>query len=441
MKFVNGLFFFFCFTQTIFSTPLFNFGFLTLTARENLKNENQSVRIKNKNYYILNLFYEQEYQYATVKIDGEILSSVDVSQELKLFLGSECYIKKKFENWFFLFGRQIYPFYKNLSWEDGFEGFSLNYQMNDFWISLQIADLYRGFPLYKKERLGFQKKDLKQENYKLRQGFFIHYLKKSWSSSFFFQYMNLGNWGKYSRDVNSDSDLGDQDFLFYTGVQFSRKWDFFHFQFLGVLNQGIDRAVYRKTIISRNNPINGEAIFSSFSFFYKEFKFELDWFIPDVDLKNENGEILEYGFIGMGSNPISASYIARFLDFYPSAWITQYGFEKQNSLREGRQSSSFLSFFVTYSYQKFYFSLGQTAIYRRIESKKMNGKISFRSKDYHRPFYERSLKITYKNNIHRPFSVSIKVSQFKIKLKENEELLKDEPKSANFFSIEARFQV
>ncbi|RHX79041.1 LA_2168 family protein [Leptospira yasudae] len=158
-----------------------------------------------------------------------------------------------------------------------------------------------------------------------------------------YQYLNLQNWGRYANDLddkNRNVSSGDRDYLTHTTLEWKGQYAWFRWFLSGVLARGQDKTGWNRIRNAAAIPITGEAFFSSFGGEWKSWKFEVFGFLPDRDKRRENGEILELGFIGMGSSPSAVFTTVQSLDFYPSAWITDRGLEKQFTIQGGKRQSA-----------------------------------------------------------------------------------------------------
>ncbi|MBE8400648.1 hypothetical protein IQA64_00760 [Leptospira borgpetersenii serovar Tarassovi] len=126
------------------------------------------------------------------------------------------------------------------------------------------------------------------------------------------------------------------------------KYSRFHCFFAGILTRGQDKTGWNRIRKASAIPITGEAVLISTGVTWNFWKFDVFGFLPDRDKRSENGEILELGFIGIGSSPSPVFSTNQSLDFYPSAWITDRGLQKQSGIQNGKRQSAWTGINLEY---------------------------------------------------------------------------------------------
>ncbi|TGK13374.1 LA_2168 family protein [Leptospira stimsonii] len=173
-----------------------------------------------------------------------------------------------------------------------------------------------------------------------------------------FQYLNFENWGRYGNDLSMNyQSSGDRDYLTHSTVDIHWKWRGFSSSLTGIFARGQDKTGWNRIRNAATLPITGEAILLSFGFDNLLWKAEIFGFLPDRDRRKENGEILELGFVGIGSNPSPVFSTNQSLDFYPSAWVTDRGLEKQFTLQSGKRQSAWSGINIEYKESRIRFRL------------------------------------------------------------------------------------
>ncbi|MCE9498900.1 MAG: hypothetical protein K8R21_00025, partial [Leptospira sp.] len=116
------------------------------------------------------------------------------------------------------------------------------------------------------------------------------------------------------------------------------------------------------------------------------FEFKFDLFLPDSDKRNKQGEVIESGFIGMGSYPGNSVILSQGLNFYPSGWITPVGLEKRNSIETGRMNSARALSGISFHSGKSVFELNYDYLIPRTIAGESPGSISVQKRDYAKYF-------------------------------------------------------
>ncbi|TGM06289.1 hypothetical protein EHQ76_06020 [Leptospira barantonii] len=170
-------------------------------------------------------------------------------------------------------------------------------------------------------------------------------------TGFRFQYLNLQNWGRFSNDLGAETGTvssGDRDYLIHSSLELNTKFSWFYGCFTGILARGQDKTGWNRVRNASTIPITGEAVLLTLGASQNFWRFEVFGFLPNRDKRSENGEVLELGFIGMGSSPSPVFSTNQSLDFFPSAWITDKGLEKQSSVQSGKRQSAWTGINLEY---------------------------------------------------------------------------------------------
>ncbi|TGM59930.1 LA_2168 family protein [Leptospira adleri] len=303
---------------------------------------------------------------AKIQADG-ILST---ESEFRFFAGRDLFFEWKNQKLSFLFGRISEDGKHNSfkDWADGTDGIAIRANFREWGrIRVDLFDFYSGYRLFEKD--GFRDRILatkqsqsysKEEVVRLfgsnefrnryRGGLSYRYEFFALEFGFRFQYLNFQNWGRYSDDLRTNTvSSGDRDYLTHSTVDLNWKRNGFFFSLSGILARGLDKTGWNRIRNSAGIPISGEAILLSLGFDNSRWNVYAFGFLPDRDRRKENGEILELGFVGIGSNPSPVFTTNQSLDFYPSAWVTDKGLEKQLTLQSGKRQAAWSGINLEYN--------------------------------------------------------------------------------------------
>jgi hypothetical protein len=151
--------------------------------------------------------------------------------------------------------------------------------------------------------------------------------------------MQLGDWGESSLDNLRESTRRDRDFLYHAGFHFGLQFSYMQFGLTGILSRGLDKTNSNEVRKNSSLPITGEALLGKIAILLPSLEFKYNFFLPDRDKRNEALDVLETGFIGMGSNPMRGKLLSQIINFYPSGWVTPEGMQRIKSYEWGRFSS------------------------------------------------------------------------------------------------------
>lgn len=295
-------------------------------------------------------------------------------KNLNLFLG-----RKKFDS-----GKFIKSY-----WKDGMEGLSAEMRLNErFRIDFYALDIYRAFPLFEKN---FLLREEEKENYlkkgeRYRHGLAILYDSKNLFSKIDFLYLNMENWGTFASDDYKKKAAGDGDFLYTSRLNLTGKTKYFRTGMELHLVRGLDRATYHPERKEKSISISGELVQIFFESNWKFINFKLAEFIPDSDKRNKQGEVLEIGFIGMGTYPSSGNILNKELNYYPSAWVTDKGLQKINTFYGGRMNSFWSFASISFLWKNFRFELSGNYYLPRTWKSESSGKLTIAKESFSRSF-------------------------------------------------------
>lgn len=247
------------------------------------------------------------------------------------------------------------------SWKDGVEGLFVETELDQVSIRFDILDLYRGFPLLEnqwlklqgrdsylpkqaREELFSEKDDSPSSQSRYRAGISLTGNKEDrFIYRFRLRYLSLGDWGRFGSDTKeskAETIEGDQDYLVEWRLGLGFLWKFLYFSGDLFLSRGMDKTGYHPDLPERSIPISGEALRFDFGFYNSYGKISFFGFLPDREKRSSQGEILELGFVGMGASPISNPILQQAYGFYPSAWITDHGLEREDTNFPGKRPAN-----------------------------------------------------------------------------------------------------
>ncbi|TGL59555.1 LA_2168 family protein [Leptospira sarikeiensis] len=321
---------------------------------------------------MIRFLYENHSEKFQINLDWTV---VTVNMSGLLFLpGENAYFGILYKNFLWGLGRKSDPktFPAWVGWKDGVEGIFVETETNRIRVRFDLLDLYRGFPLFENQWLKLQgrgnflpkiaRDELVQETNssfysesRYRAGFTVSGNRDDRVLyQFRVRYLSLGDWGRFGSDTKesrSETIEGDRDYLVEWKFGIGFVWKYFYLSSDLFLSRGLDKTAYHPNRPERSLPISGEAVRLDLGFYNKNGKLSFFGFLPDREKRSSNGEILELGFVGMGSSPISNPLLQQVWGFYPSSWITERGLEREDTKFPGKRPAAFLG--VRYEFDIF----------------------------------------------------------------------------------------
>ncbi|EJO79339.1 LA_2168 family protein [Leptospira interrogans] len=363
-------------------------GLATIQKTENLSElEKEKIHKELRmNSFLFHSGINQSLKTSDLKIQLEADLSASNESKAYFFAGKNLFLELKKDNVFLIFGRVREEFKTSAftDWLDGTDGISVKADLGKSGrVRFDLFDFYSGYSVFDKNGLKNEilntKKPIGEIDVKnsfsntfknrYRGGISYRYDFTFLETGFRFQYLNLQNWGRYTNDLNIENvSSGDRDYLTHSTIEFKIKYVWFYCFLSGILVRGQDKTGWNRIRNTSMIPISGEAVLISFGASRNFWKFDVFGFLPDRDKISENGEILELGFIGIGSSPSPVFSTNQSLDFYPSAWITEKGLEKQSGIQGGKRQSAWTGINLEYQeslmrfrfYMASYFFLSDT---------------------------------------------------------------------------------
>ncbi|EMY78868.1 hypothetical protein LEP1GSC060_1158 [Leptospira weilii serovar Ranarum str. ICFT] len=318
----------------------------------------------------------------TSRLNLKLQADLATSSESKLsfFAGKNLFLEFKKENVSLIVGRigEEIKTSAFTDWMDGTDGITIKSNFGDLGrVRFDLFDFYSGYSLFEKNGFkntilntkkfqfdsekGSSSSDVNSEKVEIaisdifknryRGGVSYRYDFPFLETGFRFQYLNLQNWGRYTNDLISETEnvsSGDRDYLTHSRLELKLKVSWFYCFFSGILARGQDKTGWNRIRNANSIPVTGEAVLISLGTVRNSWKFDVFGFLPDRDKRSQNGEVLELGFIGMGASPSPVFSTNQSLDFYPSAWITDRGLEKQSGIQGGKRQSAWTGINLEY---------------------------------------------------------------------------------------------
>ncbi len=353
-KCLIGIGFLFC-TQFLKSDPIYSVGSLFWGEHRILKNTKggevqTTYPAKSSGFAWAGLSSKGNQEKFSHSIGVQFLADFTNPSSAKIFLGEEAFVGIHYQKASFLIGRKILKSQEILSYnKDGLEGIGLQYQFSENSnLHVNFLDYYRGFPLLENSAFWIPEKKENLVGNRFRHGIVYNHKKDFWNSNVFFQYMQLGDWGESSVDNLRESTRRDRDFLYHAGLHFGIEFSYIQFGLTGILSRGLDKTSPNEVRKNSSLPITGEALLGKIAVHLPFLEFKYNFFLPDRDKRNEALDVLETGFIGMGSNPMRGKLLSQIIHFYPSGWVTPEGMQRSKSIELGRFSSLLNQVELTY---------------------------------------------------------------------------------------------
>ncbi|TGK56805.1 hypothetical protein EHQ27_09980 [Leptospira wolffii] len=248
-------------------------------------------------------------------------------------------------------------------WKDGVEGVFAESREGGFKVRFDLMDLYRGFPLLENQWLLLQGRreflpdfaasellsDTKSDSdasTRYRAGIQIFgTLDNTWVLNCRVRYLSLGNWGRFgseTKEARTQREIGDKDYLTEWKLGIGYLGSIFYFSADAFLSRGLDKTADNRFRVEKSIPISGEALRFDAGFYFPGIRISFFGFLPDREKRNSQGEILEFGFVGMGSTPLSNPILGQVWGFYPAAWVTGSGLEKEDTIYPGKKSAGLI---------------------------------------------------------------------------------------------------
>ncbi|ONF86471.1 LA_2168 family protein [Leptospira santarosai] len=344
-----------------------------------------------------------------IRLQADLTASSE--SKLAFFAGKNLFFEFKKENLSLVVGRIQEELKRSAftDWTDGTDGIVIKANFKELGrVRFDLFDFYSGYSLFEKNGLRNTILNTKNARFdptneievsnifknRYRGGVSYRYDLPYLETGFRFQYLNLQNWGRYANDSVSETgnvSSGDRDYLTHSAIELKLKYSRFHCFFSGILARGQDKTGWNRIRKASAIPITGEAVLISTGVTWNFWKFDIFGFIPDRDKRSENGEVLELGFIGIGSSPSPVFSTSQSLDFYPSAWITDRGLEKQSGIQSGKRQSAWTGINLEYQESLIRFRLYVASYFFLSDTKGNEGALTISKDGFRKDYLRESL--------------------------------------------------
>ncbi|TGK79381.1 hypothetical protein EHQ23_17380 [Leptospira bourretii] len=226
------------------------------------------------------------------------------------------------------------------------------------------------------------------------------------------QYVELGSWGKHVKDHTKETKASgaDGDSLLNGNVGFRFDAEIWEVQFDFLWAKGNDRTNSKVATQSSSIPIAGEAIQLGSEVRFGGFLIRSSHFISDREERNQKNQIIRDGYVSMGSHPAQTPYLSQIFRIFPSAALTERGYEKNYALKEGRSFGYLNELVLQFTYHQFVLKIIGSYFLPYQVTRPSDGRISFQKRDFE-VFYigEGLLELSLKED--SSFELGIGVSQ------------------------------
>lgn len=226
------------------------------------------------------------------------------------------------------------------------------------------------------------------------------------------QYVELGSWGKNSKDHAKETKASgaDGDSLLNGNIGFRFDAEIWDLQFDFLWAKGNDRTNSQLAAQSSSIPISGEAIQLGSELRYGGFLLRSSHFLSDREERNQKNQIIREGYVSMGAHPSQTPFLSQIFRIFPSAALTDGGYEKNYAIRDGRCFGYLSELVLQFTYHQFALKLIGSYFLPYQVTRPSDGRISFQKKDYE-VFYigEGLLELSLKED--SSFELGIGVSQ------------------------------
>ncbi|EKO77602.1 MULTISPECIES: LA_2168 family protein [Leptospira] len=344
-----------------------------------------------------------------IRLQADLTASSE--SKLAFFAGKNLFFEFRKENLSLVVGRIQEELKRSAftDWMDGTDGIVIKANFKELGrIRFDLFDFYSGYSLFEKNGLRNTILNTKNARFdpaseievsnifknRYRGGVSYRYDLPYLETGFRFQYLNLQNWGRYANDSASETgnvSSGDRDYLTHSAMELKLKYSRFHCFFSGILARGQDKTGWNRIRKASAISITGEAVLISTGVTWNFWKFDVFGFLPDRDKRSENGEVLELGFIGIGSSPSPVFSTNQSLDFYPSAWITDRGLEKQSGIQSGKRQSAWTGINLEYQESLIRFRLYIASYFFLSDTKGNEGALTISKSGFRKDYLRETL--------------------------------------------------
>lgn len=198
------------------------------------------------------------------------------------------------------------------------------------------------------------------------------------------QYIEFGTWGRYVKDSPRETKISgaDGDSLLNGNFGLGYDADIFEVQMDLLWAKGNDRTNSKIASRPGSIPISGEAVQLGAELRLGDFLVRSSHFLSDRDETNNKNQIIREGYVSFGSHPAQTPYISQIFGIFPSAAVTESGFERNFALQEGRCFGYLNELVIKFTYHQFVAKVVGAYFLPYKVDHPSDGRISFQKRDF-----------------------------------------------------------
>lgn len=203
-----------------------------------------------------------------------------------------------------------------------------------------------------------------------------------------FHYLELGSFGPNTKDhpPETKKSFADGDSLFSGNFGFGAHFEHFSFEFDFLWSKGNDRTRSKLAAHSGSIPVAGEAIQLGTELRFGGFKFRSSHFLSDRAETNEKHQIVKEGYISFGTHPSQTPYLSQIFRVFPSAAVTEKGYEKNFAIIEGRSFGYLTELVISFEFPPLVVKCIGNYFVPYIQNVPSDGRISVNRREFERFF-------------------------------------------------------
>ncbi|WP_425268681.1 LA_2168 family protein [Leptospira brenneri] len=198
------------------------------------------------------------------------------------------------------------------------------------------------------------------------------------------QYLELGNLGRHTKDSPRETkgSGADGDSLLNGNLGFGLDLEIFDLQFDFLWAKGNDRTNSKVAAKPGSIPISGEAVQMGMELRLGDFLVRSSHFLSDREERNEKNQIIKDGYVSLGTHPAQTPYLSQIFRIFPSAAVTESGYEKNFGLKEGRSFGYLSELVLQFTYDQFVAKMVGSYFLPYQFAGPADGRISFQKRDF-----------------------------------------------------------
>ncbi|WP_208729497.1 LA_2168 family protein [Leptospira congkakensis] len=317
------------------------------------------------------------------------------------YLGKNHYIGYETSKFFFGVGRREHLFRPKAfqTSYDGGEGVFIEFlPSQNLTLQFFLWDRYSGAILFEKDRFhSVLPRALEEErglsgNSEPNKNKPNHHRRHSFGLSFGeflvlrlgLQYIELGSYGRHVKDSQRETKVSgaDGDSLVNGNLGIGFDMEVLDLQFDFLWAKGNDRTNSKLAAKSGSIPVSGEALQMGAELRFGDFLFRSSHFLSDREERNAKNQIIRDGYVSFGSHPAQTPYLSQILQVFPSAAVTDSGYEKNFALKEGRCFGYLTELVFQFTYHQFVAKMIGSYFLPYKVGAPSDGRISFQKRDF-----------------------------------------------------------